>query len=123
MVDLLCPYDMLNRATWRRSITALLAPEEKFGKAGRHVMHRTHVQCAILVQVQHAELGVANTHRVFEHGIEHGLEGTRRARYDLEHLAGRRLLLQRFTQFVEQTSVLDGNDGLTREVTHQRDLL
>jgi hypothetical protein len=48
----------------------------------------------------------------------------------LEHFRSRRLLLQCLTQvrralaqFVEQSRVLDGNDGLGCEVLHQRDLL
>ena len=49
---------------------------------------------------------------------------------DLEHLAGRGLLFQRFgeivgalAQLVEQPRVLDGDDGLGGEVLHQLDLL
>ena len=49
---------------------------------------------------------------------------------DLQHLGGRRLLLQRFrevvgalAQFVEQPRVLDGDDGLGGEILHQFDLL
>ena len=48
----------------------------------------------------------------------------------LEHLGGRRLLLQRLAQIVgalaqlvEQPRILDGDDGLRGEVRHQLDLL
>ena len=41
----------------------------------------------------------------------------------LQHLRRGRLLLQRLPQFIEQPRVLDGDDGLSGEVLHQRDLL
>ena len=59
-----------------------------------------------------------------------GSQLARRAGDDLQHLAGRGLLLQRLgeivgalAQFVEQPRVLDGDDGLRGEVLHQLDLL
>src|SRR6202008_2005618 len=49
---------------------------------------------------------------------------------DLQHLCGRGLLLQRLAeigrtlaQLVEQTGILDGNDGLSGEIRDQLDLL
>src|SRR5262245_61034328 len=42
---------------------------------------------------------------------------------DLEHVGGRGLLLQGFTQLVEQPRVLDRDDGLVGEVLDQLDLL
>ena len=48
----------------------------------------------------------------------------------MQHLRGRRLLLQRFAQIVgalaqliEQPGVLDGDDGLIGEILHQLNLL
>ena len=41
----------------------------------------------------------------------------------LEHFRGRRLLLQRLPQLVEQPRVLDGDDGLGGKILHQFDLL
>ena len=40
-----------------------------------------------------------------------------------EHVGGGGLLLQRFTQLVEQPRVLDGDHGLGGKVLYQRDLL
>jgi hypothetical protein len=51
------------------------------------------------------------------------LQIERRAADDLEHVGSGGLLLQRFSQLVEQPSVLDGDDGLVGEVRHQLDLL
>jgi hypothetical protein len=42
---------------------------------------------------------------------------------NLEHIGGCRLLLQRFTQFVEQARILNRNDGLAGEAREQLDLL
>ena len=47
----------------------------------------------------------------------------RRAADDLEHVGGGGLLLQRFTQLVEQARVLDGDDGLRGKILNQIDLL
>ena len=47
--------------------------------------------------------------RLYE-GIEHRLEIEGGTADDLEHVGGASLLRRRFTQLVEQTSVLDGDD-------------
>ena len=67
-------------------------------------------------QKQRAELGLADPHSVFQHGLEHRLELARRAADDAKHFGGRGLLLERFAQLVEQAGVLDGDDGLGGEV-------
>ena len=51
----------------------------------------------------------------FDEGIQYRFEIERRAADDLENIGGRRLLLQRFTQLVEEARVLDGDDGLVGE--------
>ena len=62
--------------------------------------------------------------------IQHRLQIEGRAADDLEHVGGGGLLLQRFShvvgalaQLVEQSGVLDGDDGLGGEVGDQLDLL
>ena len=55
--------------------------------------------------------------------IEYGLQIKGRPADDLEHVGSRGLLLQRFSQLVEQASILDGDDGLIGEIAHQFDLL
>ena len=61
-------------------------------------------------------------HGILQHGLEHRLQIARRAGDDLQHLAGRGLLLQRLgqivgalAQLVEQPRVLDGDHGLGGE--------
>ena len=55
--------------------------------------------------------------------VQHDWQIECRAADDLEHVGGGGLLLQRFTQLVEQPRVLDGDDGLLGEIAHQLDLL
>ena len=70
-----------------------------------------------------AELGLADTRRVLQHGLEDRLQLAGRTADDLQHVGGGGLLLQRFAQLVEQPGVLDGDDGLCGEILHQLDLL
>ena len=51
--------------------------------------------------------------------VEHCLQIERRTADDLEHVGGRRLLLKRLAQFIEQPRVLDGDDGLGREILNE----
>jgi hypothetical protein len=68
-------------------------------------------------------IGVAQPRRRFHQGIEHGLQIEGRAADHLEHVGGRRLLLQRLAQLVEQARVLYGDDGLLSEVAQELDML
>jgi len=68
-------------------------------------------------------------HRMRER-IQHRLQVESRPADHLEHVCGGSLLLQRFAeiggalaQLVEQSGVLDGDDGLTGEVLDEIDLL
>jgi len=77
-----------------------------------------------------AEFGLADSDGIFQHSLEDWLQLAGRRTDDLENLRGRRLLLQRLGQvvsalakFIKQPRVLDRNDGLSREVLDQVDLL
>src|SRR5262249_55095442 len=59
----------------------------------------------------------------FDQRIEHGLQIEGRSADNFEHVGGRGLLLQRLAQLIEQARILDGDDGLGREVGDQLDLL
>src|SRR5262245_41653632 len=54
--------------------------------------------------------------------IQHGLQIESRATDDLKHIGGGGLLLQAFTQLIEQSGILDGDDGLIGEALDQIDL-
>ena len=82
---------------------------------GRRAMHRRHPKCFIFIKEKITKFCVADAHRVFQHCREHGFEFARRTGDDLQYFRGGGLLLQRFTQLVEQPRVLDGDDGLRRQ--------
>ena len=54
------------------------------------------------LQIQGAEVGLAEARRIRQHGLEHRLQLAGRARDDAQHLGGRRLLLQRLGEFLLQ---------------------
>src|SRR5262249_23267109 len=106
------------------------APLLIFDKLGRRTEMRLREKILSLKAEQRAELGVADTCRILQHGQEYRLQVARRAGDDLQHLAGRGLLLQglgqivgTLTQFIEQPRVFDRNDCLGGEVLYQFDLL
>ena len=61
-------------------------------------MHRHEAEGIAFTQIHGAEFGLADARRVLQHGVENRLEFARRTADDLEHLDGRRLLLQRLGQ-------------------------
>jgi len=63
-------------------------------------VHRDRAKGVSLAKEQIAELCLAESRRVRQHGLEHGLQVAGRARDDAQHLGGGGLLLQRFAQFV-----------------------
>ena len=72
----------------------------------------------------------AQPRRIFEQCLKDRLQVERRTTYHLEHFAGRRLLVQCFSQvtvtllqFLEQPHVLDRDDGLIREGLEKGNLL
>jgi hypothetical protein len=62
---------------------------------GRGVVHRGDPKRISFMEVERAEIGLAQPRRVRQHCLENGLQLAWRAGDDLEHLGGRRLLLQR----------------------------
>src|SRR5262249_5375268 len=70
-----------------------------------------------------AEISLAQPCRRLDQRVEHGLQVEGRAADHLEHVGGRRLLLQRLAQLVEQARVLYGDDGLLSEVAQELDML
>src|SRR5262245_49271994 len=95
----------------------------KFNQRGRHANVCDQSNGVVFAQEHLAKLGLANPECIFQHCTEHRLELAWRTGYDLEHLRGRGLLLQRLAQLVEQAGVLDGDDGLGGEILNQIGLL
>src|SRR6516164_9194765 len=73
-------------------------------------MHRRHV-------------GLAQPRRRFRQCVEHRLQIKSRTTDHFEHVGGGSLLLQRLTQLIKQARVLNGDDSLVGERSHQLDLL
>jgi len=76
-----------------------------------------------------AEIGVTQPYRRLAHRIEHRLQIEGRAADDLEHIAGRGLVFERFfevaragLQFAEKPRVLNRDDRLVGKGAHQLDL-
>src|SRR5262245_15704268 len=65
----------------------------------------------------------AKLRRALYKGFEDRLQVEGRPADGLEDVGGRGLLLQGFTQLVQQTRILDRDDGLRGEVLEQFDLL
>src|ERR1017187_3747814 len=89
----------------------------------RRVVQGNATEYTALVQKQISEVCLADARCVLQHGLKHWLKLTGRTTDDFQHIRGGRLLLQRFTQVVEQPRILDGDDGLRGEVLNQLDLL
>src|SRR5262249_32647175 len=103
---------------------------DEFGESRWDVEFRGRAKRAILIVEHDAELGLADARRLLQHGLEHWLQLAGRTADDLQHLRSRSLLLQRLpqivgalTQLIEESRVLDCDDGLGSKVLDQLDLL
>src|SRR5262245_12134675 len=68
-------------------------------------------------------VGLAKADGRLDEGVQHRLQVKRRAADHLEHVGRGGLLLQRLAQFINETGILDRDDGLGGETGEQRDLL
>jgi hypothetical protein len=89
-------------------------------------VHRDRAKDVSLAQPQIAVLGLAESGRVRQHGLEHGLQVAGRTRDNAQDLGCRRLLLQRLAKLarasllgIEQSNVLDRDDRLVGELLQQ----
>ena len=90
---------------------------------GRKAVGLGTVENSVFLAGNDGLIGIAEPGGGFNEGLQHRLQIESRPADDLEHVGGRGLLLQQFTQLVEQPRILDGDDGLVGEVLHQFDLL
>src|SRR6516165_3371705 len=95
------------------------------GIGWRNSVERNRTKAVSLRSIHCAKFGLADARRVRQHGLEYRLQLTGRRTDDLEHLGRCGLLLQclgeivgTMPQFVEQSRVLDGYDGLSSEGLH-----
>src|SRR5262249_3278280 len=106
------------RATRRNRIALAIS-----GPSLRCIVQRYMPEYIAVIEQQVAEAGLADANSVLQHGLEHGLQFSRRTADDLEHVGGGGLLLQGLAQLVEQPRVLDGDDRLIGKGFEKRDLL
>src|SRR5262245_43527628 len=102
--------------------TNWILPNERFKFWWRIISNNTPQQLAIEAEDK-SPIGSTKPYCTFGNGFEDRLQIERRPTDDLEHIGSGDLLLERFTQFVEQPGVLDGDDGLSSKITKQLDLL
>src|SRR5262245_44231334 len=102
--------------------TNWILPNERFKFWRRIIGDNTPHHLAIEAEYK-SPIGSTKPYRTFGNGFEDRLQIERRPTDDLEHIGGGGLLLERFAQLVEQPRVLDGDDGLGREVLDQFNLL
>jgi hypothetical protein len=80
------------------------------------------VQRLAFPAVDISECGVADADGFLQHGLKNGLQITRRAADDLQHLRCGGLLLKGLAQFIQEPRVLDGDNGLSGEILDKSDL-
>src|SRR5215467_14096807 len=99
------------------------APRQSLGKGRWRIVRCADAESPFIIELQYAELGLADASRIFEHDPEHRLQLPGRRANDAQHIRCCRLLMQRFAQLVKQARVLDGDHGLLREIADKFNLL
>src|SRR5262245_65659945 len=94
-----------------------------FDELGRVTVSLREEEHPVLLPSYRGVVGATKAASRFNKRLQHRLEIEGRAADDLEHVGGGGLLLKRFPQLVQQSSVLDGDDGLAGEISDQFDLL
>src|SRR5262245_38401062 len=118
---LFCSKCLLECRCWTWSNNRVAPP--LFNKYLRSSMHCHSSKGVPLASIQDAKLSLANLGRLREHCIKDRLKVARRCADHLQYVCGGGLLLQRLAELIEQSRVLDGDDGLRGEIGNQFDLL
>src|SRR5215470_19027888 len=107
------------RHVWARAVALAQSIRERL----RQPMHRDRAELVAVIELQAAMGHGAKAVRLQQDGLEHRAKVARRPVDDLEDLSRCRLLLQRLALRGEEPRVLDGDDGLSREVLQEGNLL
>src|SRR5262249_21555002 len=94
-----------------------------FLQFGREAITRRDAIDVAVTEEDGGPFSLAKSCRRLGKSVQHHLKIERRSANDFEHIGGGCLLLQRFTQLVQQPCVLDGDDGLVSESLDDFDLL
>src|SRR6516225_48795 len=81
------------------------------------------IEYAIYLPGDRALVGIAKPNSGFDQRLQHRFEVEGRAADDFEHVGGGGLLLKRFPQLIQQSGVLNRDDGLGGEVRNQFNVL
>ena len=120
MDEVLAPHQPIegNSGTWPPRL-----PLPGLGKGRGDAAHGGSVERLAIETRQETELGLAQSHRLFQHCLEHRREVAGRAVDDLQYFGGRGLLLQCLARLVDQPRIFHCDDRLRREILQQCDLL
>jgi hypothetical protein len=89
----------------------------KLSKSRRHIAHCHDAKAPIaIVKEQQSEVGVAKSGRIRQHSLKYWGEVARRTGDNTQYFGRCCLLLKGFSQFVQQSRVLDSDDGLIGKV-------
>src|SRR5215471_13723343 len=106
-----------NGAAYRRAARDYSWPRNRHWPVHCHLMNN--------ISVQTSDCGILSVTKlccILHDHVQHRLNICRRAGDDAQNLARRRLLLQRFLEFLKQPDVLDSDDGLVGERFQKLDL-
>jgi hypothetical protein len=82
------------------------APPLEFSKFRWRIKFRREFERLPVVPEQYAKLGLADAHRILQHGLEYRLQLAGRRADDLQHIRRCGLLLSRFRQFAGKSADL-----------------
>src|SRR5262249_29204722 len=89
----------------------------------RHATSCGAVEPFAVERIEDAERGLTQSHRFFEHRVEHWREIARRSIDYAEYFGGRRLLLQGFARLGEKPPILQRESSRRGEILEKRYLL
>src|SRR6516225_4707780 len=87
----LCPHNAIELSAWWR--LKRTAPRLRLKQCRRCIELRHRLKVFTVEAEQGSKLGLADTSRIFQHGLEHWLQFAGRRADDAQHLRGRGLLL------------------------------
>src|SRR4029077_4898794 len=101
--DLLVAYDVGKSTIWMR---AKGLAETRSRKVLRRIMQRNGAVSSSVVEVERAELSLANSRGVLQYRIEHRVQLSRRTGDDVKHFRSSGLSLKRLAQFAGKATNL-----------------
>src|SRR6266849_5186741 len=117
--EILALHKPIVRTSWQRSSGLL----KELDKRWRGTALRDPAKELAVNPCEVTEARLTQPHSLFEHRVEDRREVAGRRVDDPQDLGGCGLLVESLARLGDQPRVLDRDDGLGREILHQRDLL